>query len=95
MLTKMVTWLHHVTGAINSEVMEQDDPCILHLLRTSFLDSPSKETLNLQHPEVENPSMGQSQSILEILKDKVCAHLLLSPEWTYTFACSFSERASL
>lgn len=51
--------------------MEQDDPCILNLLRTQYLHPPSKEKLQLEAPDVKNPSMGQAQSVLEILKNKV------------------------
>ncbi|KAI9556512.1 hypothetical protein GHT06_016301 [Daphnia sinensis] len=55
---------------VNSVIMEQDDPCILSLLRSQYLHPPSKNTLSLEAPEVTNPSMGQAQSILEILKNK-------------------------
>lgn len=55
---------------VNSVIMEQDDPCILSLLRGQYLHPPSKDKLNLEAPEVTNPSMGQAQSILEILKNK-------------------------
>lgn len=55
---------------VNSAVMEQDDPCILSLLRGQYLHPPSKNMLSLEAPEVTNPSMGQAQSILEILKNK-------------------------
>jgi hypothetical protein len=51
--------------------MEQDDPCILNLLRKDFLFPPSKEKMALEQPDVMNPSMGQAQSILEILNNKV------------------------
>lgn len=56
---------------VNSAVMDQDDPCILSLLRGQYLHPPSKNKLSLEAPEVTNPSMGQAQSILEILKNKV------------------------
>lgn len=55
---------------VNSAIMEQDDPCILSLLRGQYLHPPSKNMLSLESPEVTNPSMGQAQSILEILKNK-------------------------
>lgn len=55
---------------VNSAIMEQDDPCILSLLRGQYLHPPSKNMLSLEAPEVTNPSMGQAQSILEILKNK-------------------------
>ena len=59
------------SDTVNSVVMEQDDPCILNLLRDQYLHPPSKDKINLEAPEVTNPSMGQAQSILEILKNKV------------------------
>ncbi|XP_046439861.1 protein Star-like [Daphnia pulex] len=58
------------TENVNSAVMDQDDPCILSLLRGQYLHPPSKNKLSLEAPEVPNPSMGQAQSILEILKNK-------------------------
>ncbi len=61
----------HYIDAINTVSMEQDDPCILHQLRNNYLEPPSKESLSLEHPETENPSMGQAQSVLEILNNKV------------------------
>ena len=52
--------------------LEQDDPCLLSLIRDRYLHRPSEKKLNLDAPIVDNPSMGQSQSILDILgKDKV------------------------
>ena len=57
---------------MNTVIMEQDDPCILNLLRKNFLFPPSKEKMTLEQPDVMNPSMGQAQSILEILNNKVC-----------------------
>lgn len=59
------------TDAVNMVKMEQDDPCILNVLRSTFLEPPSKGKLSLDNPETENPSMGQAQSILEILNNKV------------------------
>ena len=51
--------------------MDQDDSCILNIIREKFLYPPSHEPLNLENPENENPSMGQAQSILTILNNKV------------------------
>lgn len=52
--------------------IQQDDPCILNLIRSQFLHPPSPvKNLKLDPPIVENPSMGQAQSILEILKNQV------------------------
>jgi len=58
------------TDAINTVDMAQDDPCILNIIRNHFLYPPSKEPLNLENPQDENPSMGQAQSVLTILENK-------------------------
>ncbi|EFX82300.1 hypothetical protein DAPPUDRAFT_302580 [Daphnia pulex] len=59
------------TESVNSvAAIQQDDPCILNLIRSQFLHPPSLKNLNLDPPVVENPSMGQAQSILEILKNQ-------------------------
>lgn len=55
---------------INSLQLEQDDACLVNLIRSHFLHPPSSAKLNLDNPEVENPSMGQAQAILEILNNK-------------------------
>ena len=59
------------TEKINSPNTAQDDPCLLHIIRTRFLHPPSPLPLNLTNPEVENPSFGQSQKVNEILKYQV------------------------
>lgn len=51
--------------------MEQDDPCILSVIRDQFLHPPSQKKLNLDDPTNHNPSMGQSDIVLDVLKDKV------------------------
>jgi len=58
------------TDLINDIKMDQDDSCILNIIREKFLYPPSHEPLNLENPENENPSMGQAQSILTILNNK-------------------------
>lgn len=55
--------------AINS-ITEQDDPCILNIIRNNYMYPPSKESLNLDNPQQHNPSMGQAQSVLTILNNK-------------------------
>ena len=52
--------------------MEQDDECILSLIRKQFLLPPSGGPLNLEQPDVENQSMGQAQEVLKVLNNKVC-----------------------
>ena len=64
--------LHDLIDKVNNVSMEQDDPCILQQLRSNYLESPSKEKLNLEHSDTKDPSMGQSKIILEILNNKVC-----------------------
>ena len=61
---------------INSVYMEQDDPCVLNIIRQKFLHPPSTLALQLEHPETENPSMGQAQSVMNILKNKVNIYTL-------------------
>jgi hypothetical protein len=56
--------------------MEQDDPCVLNIMRQKFLHPPSTLALQLEHPETENPSMGQAQSVMNILKNKVNIYTL-------------------
>lgn len=63
--------LFSFTETINSLDAEQDDTCILNIIRNQFLNPPSTGKLNLDNPEIENPSMGQAQAILEILNNKV------------------------
>jgi len=58
--------------------MDQDDSCILNIIREKFLYPPSHKPLNLENPEIENPSMGQAQSILTILNNKVWLYLITS-----------------
>lgn len=57
--------------AINSLDVRQDDPCILNVIRKQYLYPPSEKPLNLKNPDVENTSMGQAQTVLEILNNKV------------------------
>ena len=64
------------TDVINSVYMEQDDPCVLNIIRQKFLHPPSTLALQLEHPETENPSMGQAQSVMNILKNKVNIYTL-------------------
>jgi len=72
--------------------MDQDDPCILSLLRGQYLHPPSKNKLNLEAPEVTNPSMGQAQSILEILKNKVLRSITESLYACFNVYCIVPNR---
>lgn len=71
---------------INNVLLEQKHPCILEVIRNSFLVPPSEESLNLEHPDIENPSMGQAQSVLKILNNKVSILIIFSdPATNYLF----------
>ncbi len=59
------------SDAINSVDMEQDDPCLLKIIRENYLRPPSKLPLQLNEPDTENPSMGQTQQIVNILGNQV------------------------
>lgn len=72
----MIWYVFFFLESINTVVLEQDDPCIVNILRTQYLHPPSKEKLSLEKPEDINPSMGQAQSVLEILKNKVVVNFL-------------------
>jgi hypothetical protein len=58
---------------INSakSALEQDDPCILRIIREKFLFPPSQNKLHLYDPKNRNPSQGQTDVILDVLKDQV------------------------
>ena len=50
---------------------------------------PSKEPLNLENPQDENPSMGQAQSVLTILENKV-QHLI-----SFSFQFIFDKKSRI
>ncbi|EFX67629.1 hypothetical protein DAPPUDRAFT_301984 [Daphnia pulex] len=55
---------------INSakSALEQDDPCILRIIREKFLFPPSQNRLHLYDQRNHNPSQGQADVILDVLK---------------------------
>ena len=63
-----------VTDYANTYRLEQDHPCVIEIIRREYLTLPSPtklNTLNLKHPEVVDPSAGQSIAVLTHLKNKV------------------------
>ncbi|KAK4006391.1 hypothetical protein OUZ56_011544 [Daphnia magna] len=57
---------------INIKKLEQDHPCVISLIRQKYLRQPAEKDLpyQLNHPEVTDPSDGQSKAILRILQNK-------------------------
>ncbi len=58
---------------MNFNRLQQDHPCVINYIRRHYLKepSPSGTPLNLDYPEVKDPSDGQPDTILHILKNKV------------------------
>ncbi|XP_046644654.1 uncharacterized protein LOC124330256 [Daphnia pulicaria] len=56
----------------NKNKLQQDHPCVIHLIQTSYLRKPTPLNLsyNLSKPEFTNPSDGQSQAILRLLRNQ-------------------------
>jgi hypothetical protein len=61
----------HLTIDINA--LQQDHPCLIDAIRRGFLQFPAPPgtPLNLDHPEVVDPSAIQSKVILSLLQNKV------------------------
>ena len=57
----------------NANQLQQDHPCVINLLRSNYLRLPAPNNLPYQmdHPEVMDPSDGQSKVILKMLQRKV------------------------
>jgi hypothetical protein len=58
--------------AINLQWLEQDDPCIVQIIRQKYLFKPS----NRKRPpsaEVDHASQSKEQEVAEILKNQVSA----------------------
>jgi len=58
---------------MNYHRLQQDHPCVINYLRRHILKEPASPhvPLKLDYPEVNDPSMGQSKEILEILRRQV------------------------
>nr|CAH0107082.1 unnamed protein product [Daphnia galeata] len=56
----------------NANKLQQDHPCVIRLIRRNYLlqPAPISNPYRMDHPEVIDPSDGQSQAILKILQNK-------------------------
>jgi hypothetical protein len=61
---------------MNYNRLQQDHPCVINYIRRHYLKGPppSASIKNLDYPEVEDPSDGQPETILKLLKNKVGPH---------------------
>ena len=57
----------------NDNRLQQNHPCVIQLIRRHFLQppAPKESLLNLKFPNHTNPSAGQSQAILQYLRNQV------------------------
>jgi hypothetical protein len=58
---------------MNRNRLQQDHPCVINYIRRHYLNAPPSHDISLllDYPEVEDPSDGQPEKILKILKNKV------------------------
>ena len=58
---------------MNFNRLPQDHPCVINYLRRYVLKKPASPhlPLNLDYPEVSDPSMGQPREILDIMRRQV------------------------
>ena len=58
---------------VNANKLQQDHPCVLHLIRRNYLRQPAPHHIpyNLDDPGWPDPSNGQSEAILRILRQQV------------------------
>lgn len=58
---------------MNTERLQQDHPCVLNNIKKHFLNPPaaSNEALHLDYPEIADPSVGQTEAVTYLLKNKV------------------------
>ncbi|KAI9559231.1 hypothetical protein GHT06_016020 [Daphnia sinensis] len=56
----------------NAQKLQQDHPCVIQLIRRYYLHQPASKSFPYQmdHPEIIDPSDGQSKVILKILQKK-------------------------
>lgn len=59
--------------------LPQDHPCVIHLIQQAYLRKPANRSLpyNLNKPSQIDPSAGQSQAILRLLRNQVCTIILI------------------
>jgi hypothetical protein len=57
----------------NKNQLQQDHPCVVYLIRRNYLQKPTSLNVpyNLSKPKIINPSDGQSQAILRLLRNQV------------------------
>lgn len=57
----------------NAQKLQQDHPCVLKLIRNNYLQQPVPRSIpyNLNYPEIDDPSDGQSKGILRLLRNQV------------------------
>jgi hypothetical protein len=65
---------------MNHNRLQQDHPCVISYIRRHYLNVPPSTDIPLQldYPEVEDPSDGQSNKILKLLNNKVSACTVLN-----------------
>lgn len=63
----------HVLEFMNYNRLQQDHPCVINYIRRHYLKGPplSGVPLNLDYPEVRDPSDGQPNTILDLLRNQV------------------------
>lgn len=57
----------------NKKKLQQDHPCVLHLIRKKYIRQPAPVDLpyHLNNPRLVDPSDGQSKGILALLRNQV------------------------
>ena len=57
----------------NTNQLQQDHPCVIRLIRESYLRQPAPKNVpyNMNHSETIDPSDGQSKEILRLLHNQV------------------------
>ncbi len=58
---------------LNAFRLQQDHPCVIDIIRRNYIKYPElfDTPLNLDYPEDEDPSEGQSKLVLQYLQNKV------------------------
>ena len=75
----------------NDNRLQQNHPCVIELIRRHFLQPPAPKDslLNLKFPNHTNPSAGQSQAILQYLRNQVRTSSFLSILASISLAYSY------
>lgn len=62
---------------MNFNRLPQDHPCVINYLRRHVLKAPASPhlPLKLDYPELNDPSMGQPNEILDIMRRQVYLYL--------------------